>query len=201
MGITAKSCLLLLLLLLPVAASSQEPDNEGKSLEAAFLKALSAYPELNGVKIRVRYGRIKTSMAAMPRPRSLLFNKRAKRSYSIIINKKEKRDAARLVHSSPFEAQVGIFGHELAHILDYTQKSNCQMVGFAISYLGKEQRRQTEYQTDSIAIAHNLGWELYCFTHFLFYEADITPKYRKYKTKYYLQPDSLYRMIVRREGE
>ena len=201
MGVTPKIHLLLLLLLLPVVVFSQDSNVENNALETAFQMALSFYPELRDVNIRVKYGRIKTSMAAMPRTRSLLFNKRAKRSYSIIVNKREKRDAARLVHNSPFEAQVGIFGHELAHILDYTQKTNCQMIGFAISYLNREKRRQTERKIDSLTIAHNLGWELYRFTHFLFNEANISPKYRNFKTKYYLPPDSLYRMIVRREGE
>jgi hypothetical protein len=172
---------------------------EGDTLEMAFRTALEYYPELSDVKIRIKYGRIKTSMAAIPRPLSFFFHKRSHRVYTLIINKKEKKDAARLVHTAPFDAQVGLLGHELAHILDYTQKSNCQMVGFAIKYLNKEKRRQTEWKTDSLTVAHGLGWQLYRFSDFVMNQADISPKYRKYKTKYYMSPEALYEMVVMRE--
>ena len=139
-------------------------------------------------------------MAAIPRPLSLLFRKRTNRTYHIIINKREKSDPAILVHTAPFNAQVGIFGHELAHILDYKEKSNCRMIGFAIGYLNREKRRQTERKTDSLTIAHGLGWQLYHFTDFVFNEADINPKYRMYKARFYMKPEVMYQMIMHREG-
>ena len=200
--------ILSLLLLPPISSIGQSIPSEkilydevtDNSIERAYLKALCFYPELKDVKIRIKYGRIKTSMAAIPKPSSLLFRKRTNRTYTIIINKKEKSDPARLVNMAPFNAQVGLFGHELAHILDYKEKSNCQMVGFAISYLNQKKRKQTEWKTDSITVAHGLGWQLYHFTHFVFNEADINPKYRKYKTKYYMKPEALYQMVLRKEG-
>lgn len=200
--------ILSLLLLPPISSIGQSIPSEkilydevtDNSIERAYLKALCFYPELKNVKIRIKYGRIKTSMAAIPKPSSLLFRKRTNRTYTIIINKKEHSDPARLLHTAPFNAMVGVFGHELAHILDYKEKSNCQMVGFAISYLNHEKRKQTEWKTDSITVSHGLGWQLYHFTDFVFNEADINPKYRKYKTKYYMKPEALYQMVLRKEG-
>ena len=196
-----KTSLWLVLVVLPNKAISNTSKVEHLSLDSAYKKALSFYPELSIVKIEVKYGRIRTSMAALPRVSSLLFQKKNKRSYTIIVNKKENKDPGRVVHSAPFDAQVGIFGHELAHILDYSEKSNCKMVGFAISYLGKEKRRITEQLTDSLTIVHGLGRELYHFSNYLFNEANIHPKYRKYKTKYYMHPQVLFLMVKRIEEQ
>jgi len=158
----------------------------------AFLKAINYYPELCERKIRVQYGSIKTSMAALPRIFSILY-KRDNRTYRIIINRNTKQ----LIYDAPFDACVGVMGHELAHILDYSTKSGCRLTWIGVRYLGKNYRRKMERQTDLVTIERGLGWELYNFANFIKYEADIDEKYRNYKLDMYMNPEEIFEIINR----
>ncbi len=164
------------------------------TLVVAFRKAMTHYPELCSRKISVQYGCIKTSMAAQPRVWSV-FRKRDKRKYKVIINKKVQTDQARLVYAAPFDARVGVMGHELAHILDYSTKSGWQVLWTGIRYLGKKYRRTMERETDSVTITRGLGWQLYHYAYFVIYEAQIDDAYRDYKLDMYLKPEEIYEMI------
>lgn len=166
------------------------------TLSLAYCKAISCYPELQGLKIRVKYKRITTSMAATPGVLSVIFRKPAKRTYFIYVNKNKESDRARLVATAPFNAQVGVFGHELAHILDYSQKSGWQVTRLGMRYLRKKNRGAIEHQTDSTAMAHGLDWQVYHYTYFVFNEADISDKYRRYKQEVYMSEEEMLGRIL-----
>ena len=164
------------------------------TLIGAFRKALTLYPELCDLKIRVQYGNIKTSMAAQPRILSV-FNKRDNRTYKVVINKNPQKEQTQLLYAAPFNAGVGIMGHELAHILDYSFKSGWQLTWTGIRYLGKNYRRTMERQTDSVTIARGLGWQLYHFAYFVMNDANIDDAYRQHKSDFYMKPEEIFEII------
>jgi hypothetical protein len=166
------------------------------TLRVAFFEAVGHYPELCDTKISLRYGAIKTSMAARPSVWSVVFSKREKRKYRLLVNKDDRNAQARLLYAMPYNASVGIMGHELAHILDYSTQSRWQIMRTGVRYLGKKYRRNMERQTDSTAIARGCGWQLYHFSWFVIYKADITEDYRNYKLKYYMTPEEIFDRIT-----
>jgi len=166
------------------------------TLAVSFRKALIFYPELCDLKIRVKYGNINTSMAAQPRILSV-FNNRNRRTYRVIVNKKPQSEQTQLLYAVPFNAQVGIMGHELAHVLDYSEKSGWQLTWMGIRYLGKNYRRRLERQTDSVTIDRGLGWQLYDFAYFVENNAVIDEKYRQYKLDFYMKPEEILELINR----
>lgn len=164
------------------------------TLAVAYFEALTHYPELCGQSISLQYGSIRTSMAAQPKIWSV-FRKRDHRKYRIIVNKKQHKPQARLIYGASFDARVGVMGHELAHILDYSEKSGWQLIWTGVRYLGKKHRRVIEYQTDSLTVARGLGWQLYAYAYYVIHEAEIDEEYRNYKLEYYMKPEEIYEKL------
>lgn len=133
-----------------------------KGYEKQALIALSHYPELKDTrivfKIRKRGG---APFASRPTPWSLLFRKPKKRKYRILISQKTKPvlNPILMKHLS-FNAQIGVMGHELAHTSFYLQKKVGAMMKIAVSTFSARYLDKFEYQTDEIAIAHGLGFQL-----------------------------------------
>ena len=169
-------------------------DND--TLRLAFQQALSYYPELWGKKITLQYGKAKTSMTSRPKIFSLIFCKRSNRSYKITISNKEGYKPAQLVNQAPFNALVGVLGHELAHVLDYSDRSACKVIRMGAGYLGKNYRRRMEHFTDSLAMSKGLQWQVYHYSHFVVNEADIDNDYRRYKLDIYLSPEEVRKLAV-----
>ena len=170
-------------------------DIDNDTLAIAFRLAMSFFPELCNQKINLKYANIKTSMAAQPRVLSVFLN-RKNRTYNVIINKNQQKEQARLLHAAPFNAVVGVMGHELAHILDYVSKSGWQLTWTGIRYAGKNYRRQLERQTDLMTIERGLGWQLYHFSYFLLHQADIDEEYRRYKLDLYMKPEEILEIML-----
>ena len=162
------------------------------TMVVAFLKALTFYPELCDKKIRLKYGRISTSMAAYPQIISV-FRKRDNRTYKVVLTKNPQQ----LIYDAPFDACVGVMGHELAHVLDYIDKTGFQLAWTGVRYLGKNYRRNMERRTDMVTIERGLGWQIYSFKYFVAHEADISEKYRKYKLDMYMKPEEIFEIISR----
>ncbi|MBA3899490.1 MAG: hypothetical protein H0X62_04640 [Bacteroidetes bacterium] len=157
--------------------------------EAACVLALSHYPELQNEKIEFVYGKGSYSMAARPVPLSLFRNKK-NRKYKIFINT-ESKSKGLLLPNVGFNAQVGIVGHELAHILYYTKKSSFRIVLDGIGYMSKSYRAKFEKETDRVAIERGLGWQLYEFSNSTQNHEDVPDAYKLYKTKIYMCPHSI----------
>ena len=163
-------------------------------MAVAFRKAMTFYPQLCDKKIRIQYGKISTSMAAYPQIISV-FRKRDNRTYKVILTNNPQQ----LIYDASFDAWVGVMGHELAHVLDYTSKSGFQLAWTGVRYLGKNYRRKMERQTDMVTIERGLGWQLYSFKYFVAHEADISDRYRRYKLDVYMKPEEIYEIIIRKE--
>ncbi|MDR1666388.1 MAG: hypothetical protein LBS03_01655 [Bacteroidales bacterium] len=172
------------------ACPAHTTDISEDSLVVAFFTAANYYPELCGVNIRLRYGAVKTSMAARPSVGSM-FRKRSKRTYFLIVNRRAKSPQAQLLHEIPFNASVGLMGHELAHVLDYSNRSGWQILCIGIRYLGKNYRRRMERQTDATAISKGLGQPLYDYARYVIHRSAVGEKYRRYKLTYYMTPEEI----------
>ena len=93
-----------------------------------------------------------------------------------------------LLDSVPFNAQIGILGHEFAHILDYEQRNSGNMIGLGLNYLTEDGKMKLEKQTDYSTISKGLGWQLYDWSDFVLNKSNASEKYKTYKRKFYLQP-------------
>ncbi|MDQ3190625.1 MAG: hypothetical protein M3Q58_03450 [Bacteroidota bacterium] len=158
--------------------------------ESACLLALSYYPELKEEKISFVYTKGAYSMAARPDPLSLLFKSQNDRQYYVYINT-ESKNKGLLLGDVPYNAQVGIVGHELAHILYYTKTSSWRIILDGILYAFESFRSKFEQDTDKVAIDRGLGWQIYDFCSHTHKDRRVPEIYKEYKRKVYMTPESI----------
>jgi len=140
----------------PKVAYKQLPE----SFEQQALIALAYYPDLADVSIRFVVEESSLAHTCQPDWLPLLWPS-IKRSYTITISEElEDFLAATAFQKLSFDAQIGVLGHELAHIIDYEQRSNTQLIWMGICYLFESFRMQLERQTDMRAIERGLGFQL-----------------------------------------
>jgi hypothetical protein len=169
-------------------------------LELAFYVALRHYPELKKTKIKVRFKKIKSTMVAQPEADFIVKSKNDRR-YKIILNS-TKENIGMNYEDLTFNALVGWLGHELAHITDYSKKSNRQLVQFISNYLfSRKHMKHTEKCADKEAVKRGLGYALYEGVHELFRNPKIFKKYKERNKEFYLTPDEILAEIKRLEKE
>ena len=150
--------------------------------------AAQFFPELKGCKIEVKRKKIATMMAARPKKNYLLHSKE-NRTYEILITDKHDMHADSIYNKMSTCAMIGVFGHELSHILTYTQKNNSKLSWFGIKYVFN--RKKIENETDMIAIKHGFGPELVEYTNFIHQTKWANKRYLHKKKKYYLSATEL----------
>lgn len=161
-------------------------------IELQALVALSYYPELKDVKIVFRSKKLKTSMAARPTVMSA-FKRKGKRKYFITLN-----DVNANIPFDPasFNAQVGVIGHELAHISYYEKQSKWTLIKLPFKYLNKKFRVKFERDTDMRTITHNLGWQLYGWKYYGENRKEVPAEYREYKNQFYMSSKEIYEQTI-----
>lgn len=161
----------------------------------AAIAALSFYPELIDSKIVFKDRKTTSSSNARPNIFSCFFKKRHKRKYIISMNI-DNRDSILKINNLSFNAKVGLIGHELAHVFDYSQSNIFRLIGRLFSYAFKNKRQAYEKETDSQTIARGMGWQLYDWSTFVLYESCATEKYKSFKKQYYLKPEEIKKKII-----
>jgi hypothetical protein len=146
------------------------------------------YPELRNFTIEIKRKKITTMMAARPK-RDFLFHSKTNRTYVILITDKLNMNAEHMYNEMSPCAISGVFGHELSHIITYSQKSNFRLMGFGIQYLFNKKSIETE--TDLLAVKHGFGDGLIEFNRYIFHSPWVNKKYLKRKSKYYLSAAEL----------
>lgn len=160
--------------------------------EQQFLLALSHYPELKDVVIELKYSKERTTMACRPKITSLFSEER---TYYILINDKEDFDGI-LLNDVPFNAQIGVIGHELAHVVDFENKTLTGVVKTGLGYLKENYKRKLEHKIDAMTTAHGLGWQLYEWATYSMFEAPFaTQTYKDFKKRIYMSPDQIMELL------
>jgi hypothetical protein len=132
---------------------------DGYELQA--LLALSHFPELRRVRIEFTVKRAIVPLVSYVRLPSV-FRKPGERRYRIVISSKSFAGMEpMLLANLPFDAQVGILGHEVAHTVEYLEKGALGMLGVPFCSLRRRCREPFEQGTDRRAIDYGLGWQLY----------------------------------------
>jgi predicted SprT family Zn-dependent metalloprotease len=119
--------------------------------------ALLHYPELQNVPIIFRFAGQTPPLTS--RPKLLhIFKKAGKRTYIVTIsNKTKKRVAPILFKNLDTKAQIGVLGHELAHIADYEIMTSLELLALPFKLLSTTYVNRFELATDQSCIDHGLG--------------------------------------------
>lgn len=126
-----------------------------------ILIALSFFPELKNTSIGFRVLKTcKAPLTTIPSFTSILKSP-GKRQYIITIrNLQSKNLEPILFENLPYNAQVGVIGHELSHVVDFDRQSTWKLLNGGIRHISSKYIDHFEYNTDSICIAHGLGYQL-----------------------------------------
>jgi len=130
---------------------------ELKSFEGPALAALQSYPELRETRIQfISVEKNKTAHQAIPKL-STLFLPKSLRVYQIKMTYHlEGAVDSTSYRNLTYDSQIGVLGHELAHILDFVDESSIQLIRKGLDYLNDEQYR-VEYERATNCIAINRG--------------------------------------------
>ncbi len=177
-----------------------EDFSANKSLDEDFalqsLVALSYFPELEKHDIRFQQKNIKTTMQSLPRT-DFICRKKINRVYKISIDNKVRNKKGLLLKDVPFNAQIGVIGHELAHVVDYDSRTAAGIVLLGVKYLFHGKRRQIENRVDELTIKHGLGTQVKDFSGFVLNHEEINERYLKYKRKFYYNPNQLMQLMLK----
>src|SRR3954451_6601139 len=132
------------------------------------LIALSYYPELVNTHIRFVYHQAHATLETKPDDESIA-NKGNKRSFPITVSDSSMpKIEPILLKNMDFNAQIGIIGHELSHVADFSNQNLLHLMGSGIEHiLSPAYIDRFEYRTDSICIAHGLGYQLLAWSTFI----------------------------------
>lgn len=134
--------------------------------ELQALIALSYFPELKGTHIRFM---VKPAYSLLQtRPVSHGIFNRHKRQFTITISDSTYWKLMPIqLDSMNFNAQVGVIGHELSHVSDFIQRNFISLAMSGVKHLFSKYIDRFEYRTDSICIAHGLGFQLLAWSRFV----------------------------------
>lgn len=128
--------------------------------EKPLLIALSYYPELRNTPIRFRV-RKRHSIAQTRCSWTGLFKRKELRDYVITISDQTELLLTPLLFKNiSFNAQIGVAGHELAHVLDFSGYSFLRIIVHGIRNTSPTYLDRFEFKTDSICVGHGLGYQL-----------------------------------------
>jgi len=132
------------------------------------LIALSYFPELANTHIRFIYRPAYETLETRPDFPGVM-NKGDKRTFTITISDSStSKIEPILLKNMDFNAQIGIIGHELSHVADFSNQSLLHLMGSGIEHVfSKTYIDRFEYRTDSICIAHGLGYQLLAWSTFI----------------------------------
>lgn len=135
--------------------------------EKEALIALAHFPELKNVPIRFKI--IKSFATLKTRPAFWsLFKPKGKRSYVITISNQTQQKLMPISFEYlPELARIGIIGHELSHVSDFSKKTAWQSMMVAFGHLSRHYMDSLEFHTDKICIEHGLGNELETWSRFV----------------------------------
>ncbi|MCK0124383.1 hypothetical protein MWU76_08205 [Gelidibacter sp. F2691] len=174
------------------------------SISKEVQTALDFYPELKNTPIEFRFKpKIKKStMQARPKFGSF-FRSRKNREYVILISESFKiADKEFLTVHIPSDILIGWIGHELGHVMDYTNRNKLNLIWFGLKYLLSDSHIvEAERAADTYAVQHNMEEYILKTKDFILNNADIHEAYKLRIKKYYLSPEEIMDVIEKRNNE
>ena len=168
--------------------------------ETEIISALSYYPELDSTRIIFKEAKIKASLNARPTIGSLLFRRRKNRTYVIRI-KPNTGDSVATLDQVGFNGAVGVLGHELNHIVDYSNRGIFRIIARLFNYTNKKGKRRYEGEIDRMTVLKGLGWQLYDWGYYVLNKSKAKAKYKAYKKSVYISPEELITIIEELEEQ
>jgi hypothetical protein len=151
--------------------------NIPEGIESQALRALSFYPELRNTHIIFRFRKRRTPLSSRPQVLST-FKKKKNRKYVITISTKSNKKLEPILFSNlPYNAQIGVLGHELGHITEYDTMHTGQLINLIFKLFNSQYTDEFEFNTDLIGINHGLGYQLYDWSKYVRSALDI-PEWR-----------------------
>lgn len=148
------------------------------------------FPELKNELIEFEYDDIATTMQAKPQLDSFF----RKRKYLIIMNNNDSFEGIKF-DDIPFNAQIGLLAHEFCHLMDYKQKSFCELVGLGVSYNSNYEKVEYEREIDFLTIKKGFGYQLRDWAQYAMYDSYATCEYKIFKKEFYLNPKEIDSII------
>ncbi len=168
-----------------------------KGYEQQALLALAHYPELKEVSIEFKMLEAESPFVSRPTVLSTLFRSATKRHYLVLISTKSNGWLGDiLIDDLPFEAQVGVLGHELAHTLNFVSRNFFKMVRVPIGNLSTSYLNKFEYATDQRAIDHGLGCHLLQWSTFV---SGKIPSAFKDGPERYMRPETIRNILNQKQ--
>ena len=130
------------------------------SIEKPVIIALSYYPELRDTHIRFRIKKRHTPLQTRASWAGLFKSKEIRDYVITISDSTEPMLTPILFKNVPFNLQIGVAGHELAHVADFSTYSSLRIIWHGIRNVSQKYIDRFEFKTDSICIAHGLGYQL-----------------------------------------
>jgi hypothetical protein len=136
-----------------------------KTIPSKFEKqirvALAYYPTLKQSKIIFKIKKTRSPLAAAPTFWSA-FRRPSKRTYVITISSESSVPFLNkiLLDSLGFNAQIGVLGHEISHILEFNSKNSFFFIGLVLRNVSKKAIDKFENDTDRRCIEQGLGYQL-----------------------------------------
>lgn len=126
--------------------------------EKVALRALSFFPELKNNRIHFKV-RDKGAPASSRPAWGSLFRSAGKRTYMVFINSgKDSSRFGSIFFNASDSAQVGVIGHELSHVVNFSKETSLGLMGMGVAHVSKPYMDRFEFYTDSLSIAHGLGY-------------------------------------------
>lgn len=174
------------------------PDSISKEIHTA----LEYYPELKETPIKFKFKKNikKSTMQAQPTFGSF-FRSRKNRRYVVLISETFKiSDKTFLTRHIPSDILIGWIGHELGHIIDYSNRSTLNLIWFGIKYVFSANHIvEAERAADTYAIEHNMEEYILKTKDFILNNADIEEAYKLRIKKFYLSPEEIMDIIKERD--
>lgn len=134
--------------------------------ELQALIALSYFPELKGIPVKFMVKPAYSLLQTRPVTRGI-FNRHTRRFTITISDSTYWKLMPIQLDSMNFNAQVGVIGHELSHVSDFIQRNFISLAMSGVKHLFTRYIDRFEYRTDSICIAHGLGYQLLAWSRFV----------------------------------
>lgn len=141
--------------------------------ELQTLIALSYYPELKDVPIEFVMHEAYIPLSSRPDPITVLFPWKQRKYLVVISTASTKEFDSILLKNLPYNGQIGVIGHELAHTVYYLDKSAWQITKIALDYArSTNYQKQFERATDLRTIKHGLGYQLRSMSEYIHHKID-----------------------------